>query len=269
MKVRILTGVIGFPIVFILLFLGGAYLKFSTMVLSLIGMNEVYRSLSKNNNDSNSNIYLLGYFFCIIYYLLLNRIDYGYSFILMIIFMLVLFIYLTIFNTTTNIFHVMTTFFGFIYVAVLLSFIYLVRELEFGFYYVWLIFICSWGCDTMAYFTGVFFGKHKLVPNLSYKKTVEGAIGGILGSIIITLIYMSLVLKSLNVDNQIILYKFLGISFIATLFSQFGDLSASSIKRYSNIKDYSNLLPGHGGVLDRFDSVLFSAPVVYILLLSF
>lgn len=122
--------------------------------------------------------------------------------------------------------------------------------------YVWLVYFIAFGTDTCAYFTGVTFGKHKLCPVLSPKKTIEGALGGILGSSIITIMFFSYL--SINKMVEIIIF-----SIIASIFSMFGDLIASKIKREYKIKDYGNVFPGHGGVMDRFDSVVFVAPVVY------
>jgi phosphatidate cytidylyltransferase len=122
--------------------------------------------------------------------------------------------------------------------------------------FVWLVYIIAFGSDTFAYFTGKFFGKHKLYPEVSPNKTIEGAIGGIVGSTILTLIYFNYL--SINKYFYIIIF-----SISASVFSMAGDLTASKIKREFKIKDFGYLLPGHGGIMDRFDSVLFVAPAVY------
>lgn len=121
---------------------------------------------------------------------------------------------------------------------------------------VWLIFLAAFGTDIMAYFTGYFFGKHKLCPKISPKKTIEGSIGGIAGSVILCGAFGYLVMPAVVVHCIVI-------GIIGGIVSQFGDLTASLFKRKMGIKDYGNLIPGHGGVLDRVDSVLFTAPFIY------
>ncbi len=157
-------------------------------------------------------------------------------------------------------------FFGFFYVALTMSYIYRLRISDGGAYSVWLIFIASWGADTMAYLTGILIGKHKIAPVLSPKKTVEGCIGGVVGSTLIGLIY-SLIFKddlSAVYSNPVLLFTI--VSAAASIVSMIGDMAASAIKRNKEIKDYGKLIPGHGGILDRFDSVIFVAPIIYFLL---
>ena len=140
------------------------------------------------------------------------------------------------------------------------SFIYLVSEKTGGNFYVWLIFIGSWMTDTTAYYAGKFLGKHKLCPRVSPKKTIEGSIGGLLGA---TIFCGLLGVVTTHYINSMFLYHFFIIGALCGVFSQFGDLVASTVKRYVDIKDYGNLIPGHGGILDRFDSILFSGVVVF------
>ncbi|MDO4868853.1 MAG: phosphatidate cytidylyltransferase [Bacillota bacterium] len=121
---------------------------------------------------------------------------------------------------------------------------------------VWLVVITAFGTDICAYFAGVFLGKHKLCPVISPKKTWEGAIGGVLGSVILCGVFGIIFVKPLMIHCLII-------GLAGSVISMFGDLTASVFKRKMGIKDYGNLIPGHGGILDRFDSVLFTGPVVY------
>ena len=159
---------------------------------------------------------------------------------------------------------VMTAFFSFFYGPVLFSFIWLTRELPGGVYMVWLIFISSWICDTCAYLSGMALGKHKLTPVLSPKKSVEGAVGGVLGSALVGALFGYVLLnRSFAGQNMTSLSAL--ICGAGAVISQIGDLSASGIKRNHGIKDYGKLIPGHGGVMDRFDSVLFTAPIIYYL----
>ena len=140
--------------------------------------------------------------------------------------------------------------------GVLIDFIILTMDnFDMGKIYVWLIFIIAFATDTCAYFTGYAFGKHKLIPKVSPKKTIEGSIGGILGSTLICLAFG----YYFNIDLKVIVI----LGFLGSIVAQVGDLFASSIKRYVGIKDYGKLIPGHGGILDRFDSVILVAPFVY------
>ena len=148
-------------------------------------------------------------------------------------------------------------FFAIVYVGVMLSYVYQTRMLDGGKFHVWLIFLCSWGCDTCAYCVGVLFGKHKMAPVLSPKKSVEGAVGGVVGAILLGIIYAAAT-KGGMVEYAIICG-------VGALISMVGDLAASAIKRNQGIKDYGKLIPGHGGILDRFDSVIFTAPIIYFL----
>ena len=166
---------------------------------------------------------------------------------------------------------VMAAFFSFFYGPVLFSFLWLTRELPGGIYMVWLIFISSWICDTCAYLSGMAFGRHKLTPVLSPKKSVEGAVGGVLGSALVGALFGHLLLNGIFEGQEMALICAV-LCAAGAVISQIGDLAASGIKRDHGIKDYGRLIPGHGGVMDRFDSVLFTAPIIYylaILLISF
>ena len=152
-------------------------------------------------------------------------------------------------------------FFGVIYVAVLMSFMYQLRLSDDGKFTFWLIFISSWGCDTCAYLTGVTCGKHKMAPILSPKKSIEGAVGGVIGAAVIGGIYGHFVGDYIEMNNAVL--GFAVICGVTGLVSMLGDLTASAIKRNYEIKDYGKLIPGHGGVLDRFDSIIFTSPIIY------
>ena len=153
----------------------------------------------------------------------------------------------------------MQVFFGVIYVGVMLSFVYLTRMERDGLKLVWLIFIASWVCDTCAYISGMLLGRHKLTPALSPKKSVEGAIGGVVGATVVGFLYGMLIELG---DASWVPAVICG---VGAVISQFGDLTASAIKRNHDIKDFGRLIPGHGGILDRFDSVIVTAPIVFIL----
>lgn len=148
-------------------------------------------------------------------------------------------------------------------IAYFFSAMVLVRKGEHGLWNMGLIFILAWIPDTGAWFCGSAFGKHKLAPVISPKKTVEGAIGGVVFCVAAAYLYAGLVsfLFQLQVNYiAVAVFAILGSSI-----SVLGDLTASLIKRYYKIKDYGNLIPGHGGIMDRFDSIWFVAPLVYFL----
>jgi len=154
---------------------------------------------------------------------------------------------------------IMAAYFGVFYVPVMLSFLYATRivsgEAADGKLLFFLIFICSWGCDTCAYAVGMLIGKHKMAPVLSPKKSVEGGIGGVAGAALIGFLYGKIF--QLPAGACALLCA------AGAVVSQIGDLAASAIKRNHNIKDYGHLIPGHGGILDRFDSVIFTAPIIW------
>ena len=152
------------------------------------------------------------------------------------------------------------------YTGVLMSYLYQVRVMPEGRYLVWLIFLSSWGCDTCAYCAGRLFGRHKMAPVLSPKKTVEGAIGGVLGAAILGGIYAAVFGSHMTEVSSPVPVCVIACA-AAGLISMVGDLAASGIKRNHEVKDYSHLIPGHGGILDRFDSMLFTAPVIYLAVL--
>ncbi len=152
-----------------------------------------------------------------------------------------------------------------VYVTVAFTSIIRIRDIEnIGHYLYILIFIGAWVTDTAAYFCGRFFGKHKLLPKISPKKTVEGSIGGIVFCSAFFVLYISIIAQRANITPNYLFVAVLG-AFISVI-SQLGDLAASAIKRDYDIKDYGNIFPGHGGVLDRFDSIIAVSPFLFILL---
>ncbi|MGE5475007.1 MAG: phosphatidate cytidylyltransferase [Ignavibacteriales bacterium] len=147
------------------------------------------------------------------------------------------------------------------YVTFLFSFLSMTRHMTDGKFIVWFIFIGGWITDVSAYFSGRFFGRNKLIPEISPNKTIEGSVGGLIGCIIVTVIYGLLIKTNLKVDMGILHFIILGM--FTSVFAQLGDLTASAIKRSTKIKDYGYIMPGHGGIIDRFDSILFVSPIVF------
>lgn len=163
------------------------------------------------------------------------------------------------FNVETAAISAVTT----VYVSFGLSSLVLLRDMPFGEYIYFLPFIISWITDTFAYFSGMLFGKHKLIPSVSPKKTVEGAIGGTLFAVGFTVLYGFVIGKITGAEVQYISLMIVGL--IVSLLAQCGDLVMSLIKRKYGIKDYGKLFPGHGGVLDRFDSIIIASAFIYFL----
>ena len=163
---------------------------------------------------------------------------------------------------------IMAAYFCVLYAPVMFSFIYRIRMGEYGIYLVWMVFIASWISDTFAYLTGMLFGRHKLAPVLSPKKSIEGSIGGIAGSALAGALFGFLFSSKAGQEiNMVVVCAVLGA--FGSVISQIGDLAASAIKRNHEIKDYGHLIPGHGGIMDRFDSVIVTAPIIYFLVYYF
>lgn len=263
-QTRLISGIALLFIAIITIVTGGELLFVVLLVTAIIGLKELYEALSIRKTLLSTT----GYMVSICYFLFIRFSLSGYIQILMLGFVILLMgIYVFTFPKYKTE-EVTASFFGVFYVPVMLSYIYQTRMLTDGAYIVWLIFLCSWGCDTCAYAVGMLFGKHKLAPKLSPKKSIEGAIGGVIGASVLGGIYAAVFSSQLTtLESQVIGYAV--ICGIGSVIAQVGDLAASAIKRNHNIKDYGKLIPGHGGILDRFDSVIFTAPVIYLLTVLF
>ena len=145
----------------------------------------------------------------------------------------------------------------------LFSFIYAgLCNMKNGLYFMWLVFIAAWVSDTCAYITGMLIGKHKLPSTLSPKKSIEGCIGGIVGAALVGFFYGMWADSHVELGiNCMLVFAIAG--GVGSIVSQIGDLCASAVKRNCDIKDYGKLIPGHGGIMDRFDSIIFVAPIIY------
>lgn len=142
-----------------------------------------------------------------------------------------------------------------------------IRRMEHGVYLVWLPFVSAWLTDSFAYFGGKFLGRHQLCPDISPKKTVEGAIIGVMGAVLGYIVYAVMLNKIWEFEFNIIAFVVLAV--VTSVLSQMGDLFASCMKRENDVKDFGNLMPGHGGVLDRFDSLMLTTPCIFIFLKIF
>lgn len=266
-KTRLISGILLVAIALVTIGAGGPVLFATLLAVALIGAGELYRVM-KVKEKKETVLSLAGYAGILMYYLGIwaneaqimkdLQAPVGGFTTMMLILSLVILMFVYVFTYPT--YHanqVMAAFFAIVYVGVMLSYIYQTRMLEQGKVLVWLIFLCSWGADTCAYCAGMLFGKHKMAPVLSPKKSVEGAIGGVAGAALLGFLFQW-VMGDLS-------YEYALICAIGALISMVGDLAASAIKRNMDIKDYGTLIPGHGGILDRFDSVIFTAPIIYYL----
>ena len=261
-KTRLISGIF-LVIAALLTIISGGYVLFVTLLcVSLLGIQELYKAMEVHK-DGIGLLEMAGYLGAVLYYasLLLDFERYGMMAVLLGL-VLLMFVYVFTYPKYEAD-QVMSAFFGIVYVAVMLSFIFLTRNLEGGKFIVWLIFLCSWGCDTCAYCVGMLIGKHKMAPKLSPKKSIEGGIGGLAGAALLGALYALAINKWGGASAGVGEYAL--ICFVGGIISMIGDLAASAIKRNHEIKDYGKLIPGHGGILDRFDSVIFTAPVIYYL----
>lgn len=261
-KTRLISGIILVIVLIATVGTGGNVLFGLLAVVSLIGLTELYKVIEVQNKLLG----FAGYLATVAYYVLLYTGNLQYMTLFTIVFLvLVMAVYVFTFPNYRSE-QVMTVFFGVFYVAVMLSYIYQTRMLEDGDIVVWLIFLSSWGCDTCAYCAGMLLGKHKMAPKLSPKKSVEGGIGGVLGAALLGVLF-ALAVNS-GQEQQAGVLEYAIICGVGGMISQVGDLAASAIKRNHEIKDYGKLIPGHGGILDRFDSVIFTAPIIYYLTMA-
>lgn len=265
---RLMSSIILVVLALLTILTGGYLLAAVLLFLALTAFCELMKACKLSGEKGKPNgLEIIGSVGIVVYYLLMTFFGERIYLFLMLIVILVAFMFLYVFSFPK--YHaeqIMCVFFCVAYAPVMLSFIYLVRDLPYGIYTVWMIFISSWICDTCAYLTGMLLGKHKLAPVLSPKKSIEGAIGGIAGSALVGALYAYFIVEP-AISEQKITWIFVLISAVGAVISQVGDLAASAIKRNHEIKDYGKLIPGHGGVMDRFDSVIFTAPMIYFLAL--
>lgn len=256
---RLISGIILVILTIAAIWVGHPILLGVVCIVSLIGQFELYRVLKLEK----SVLGIAGYIATIGYELLLlyNKENYMQVFVfsVMLVFMA---IYVILYPKYTFK-EIAMVFVGVVYVTMMLSSLYQTRCMDGGIYLVWIVFISAWGSDTCAYCVGKLFGKHKLPSKLSPKKTIEGCTGGVIGAMIIAAIYAYIFKDNLEMHGcSIALFTIVG--GLGAICSQIGDLAASAIKRNYQVKDYGTLIPGHGGIMDRFDSILFTAPLAFI-----
>ena len=251
MKTRVLSGLIMAPLLVILYF-GGYVLFAACFLIGIMAVREFYNGFHAMDIKPNYSIAVAA---AVALYAIDLFTDDPQWYMLW-FFGAVLVSLLYLFNIEhRKLEDAMATITGIVYVVFFSFHVTLVEQTQYGIL-IWLVVLTAFGTDIMAYFSGFLFGKHKLCPKISPKKTIEGAVGGTLGSIILSGLFGFFFAPEVLVHCLII-------GLLGGIVSQFGDLTASIFKRKMGIKDYGNLIPGHGGILDRFDSVLFTGPLVY------
>ena len=262
---RILSSAIILPVALIVFILGNKYIV--DVFLSIISILCLYELFNAFEQKGHHPVKWVGYIaaltICFLHIIPKENVLLLIGAIIPIS-VLLLFVLTISKKTKTNIIDIAITFFGVCYIVLFLMFISLIRQRENGVWLIWYVFITSWITDVFAYWTGKTIGKNHFT-DISPKKTIEGCIGGTLASVIFVLIYTFILNRYVHININYIIMFIAGI--VLSIIGQIGDLSASVIKRYAGIKDYSNLIPGHGGMLDRIDSMLFIAPFAYFILL--
>lgn len=252
---RILTALVGIPIIIACIYYGGLAFYIMFFAIILFSVMEFF-SVCKKYNPMN----ILGTFIAVIFYISLCTGTYVQEVIILSIFLLFFFAMLkkSVDNVSSKL---AVTCFGAFFIPWTLFHMVLIRDIpKYGMHYIIFLFVNVWMLDTGAYFVGKKFGKHKLASVISPKKTIEGAIAGLVTAIIVSLVYRHFFMRHITNQEAIIF------AFVIAFFGQFSDLAESLFKRDCNIKDSGNILPGHGGMLDRFDSYLFCAPIFYYLI---
>ena len=261
LKERLIVGILGAVLAIALMAFGNVvHIGIVISIIALIGLYEIYKALGFLK--TNKPLCVIGFIAgaLILYFSIMA--NFGQIFRLFVsAYMVILLIYMVLAHKTTSFTDISKSMFATMYVTLFFAYLILIRKYNNGEYLIWIPVITAWLSDTMAYTFGRLLGKHKLIPEVSPKKTVEGAVGGVFGGIIFMIIYGMICNISFGKEINWLTLSVLGM--LGAVFSQFGDLAASWIKREFGIKDYGNLLPGHGGVLDRFDSVLIIAPIIY------
>ena len=266
---RTITGVIALPVLaIILIFSNTIIMDIFTAIIACISMYEYFHCF-KSTNKANPSQYL-GYIYCILIaftHFVDERLLTSIIIAIIPVSLVVLFAELVLSKGKKTVKDIAVTMLGICYIPLMLIYLSLVRDMELdhglnGKILIWFVLIASWGSDIFAYFIGRHFGKHKLTA-VSPNKTVEGAVAGVVGAILFGILFAVLCNTIWGVGIN---YLLIGcIMAVLSIVGQIGDLAASSIKRYCEIKDFSELIPGHGGMLDRIDSIIFVLPFAYIL----
>jgi phosphatidate cytidylyltransferase len=259
LKDRILSALIGIPILLILAYTGGIPLLIFIILLAGIALFELQRICRKMNLQiPHLLLYGSAVIFPLIAFFAPAEDEGSFLFAGLVIYLLLHLMLLVFSFPKYGLGDLAASYLGICYISVLLSCLILIRKIEpYGFDILLLVFILTWICDIGAYFIGMRFGRRQLAPEVSPHKTIEGSVGGLLFCLVGALLFQ--LFYPLFPGKLTLLFGLL-IGFVV----QIGDLVESALKRIAKIKDAGDLIPGHGGILDRFDSILFSAPAAYL-----
>lgn len=265
MITRIITGVIGICLVAFVIQTGGTVFALCVTLLALIAWVEYARAFASHDRSISLTLGLLAI-------LLLNLCTWQGNgeelFAIATAAMMLILLKSVLLHGKDSLEEAAFSMLGVFYIGLTFAHMILLRfagaeitvqtfagDMSLGCAFLWITFLGTWASDTFAYFVGYICGKHKLCPAISPKKTVEGFIGGLLGTII--------VVTALGVSLNYDLLTMAGLGLCMGIIAPLGDLVESVVKRYAGVKDSGKIIPGHGGILDRFDSVMFTAPIVY------
>jgi phosphatidate cytidylyltransferase len=254
---RILTALVGIPVVMLCIYAGGLPFFFMFFAVIIFSVMEYY-SICKKYNPMN----ILGTLAAAVFYISLYLNLYVQEVMILSVFFIFLIAMLK--NRIKNVScEIAVTCFGAFFLTWSLYHMVLIRDIpNFGMKYIIFLFITVWVLDTGAYIIGKNFGKHKLAQFISPKKTVEGAIAGVVTSIITAILCRQIFMQNIISVQEAVIF-----GLVISVVGQFSDLAESLFKRDCDIKDSGNILPGHGGMLDRFDSYIFCAPIFYYLII--
>lgn len=260
---RISSSIVGFPLVMIILIFGNKYIiDLCFTFVAMISINEYFSAISKKAKP----VKWLGILSCLsisLVHIIPEQFLMLSGMIAIPLLLLLLFVQVIATDMKTSFKDIAYTFIGIVYIVVFLMYLALIGGMENGKLLIWYTLIAAWVTDIFAYVVGVRIGKHKF-SSVSPKKSIEGSIAGMLGAVLVAVIYTFVINKFCLVNYSYITTGILAL--ILSVIGQIGDFAASTIKRYVDIKDYSDLIPGHGGMLDRIDSLMFIAPFAYVLL---
>lgn len=264
---RILVGAVGIPVTIGAIYAHPIVFSCAMVLVSMLGLWEFYHLAESKHAQPSKYIGLLANFILQGGIVLSVLHPAGWTVLGVVGILITLIVMGTeLFRAKENaLLNVAMTMFGIVYITLSMSSLILMRSWSFEFGYdgadlIATLFAGVWACDSAAYFTGLSIGKHKLFPRVSPKKTWEGAIGGAVGAVATTLGMFYWLMPQAHIGHAVV------IGLIIAVFGPIGDLSESLLKRDATVKDSSHILPGHGGLMDRFDSMMFIAPMVLVYL---
>lgn len=268
---RLLTTVIGIPLLFVLLIFGNKYIM--DVVIALLAVMGIHEYMKCCSNKFKP-VYWMGYLASLTIlgiHIIPHEYVLHYIISVIVFSVVLLFIQVVFTEMETNIVDIAITLFGIVYIVGFFTFAALLYSYEndgnrVGKLYMWYLFTATWGSDIFAYLIGRRFGKHKF-SKISPKKSIEGCIAGVISGTLLTVIATVIFNNFCGMNINYVVIAIIGL--VLTIAGQIGDFAASTIKRYADVKDFSNLIPGHGGIIDRFDSVIFAAPFAYYLIMLF